>query len=233
MDINKSMEEVVMKKMLILISIIISIFMITGCVNTDISLDIDKKGNMKIIGQLISSDYLMNGIDENELKNSFDNVEKISEPGKTGYKITEDLGNIKDLNLSKDNKLKDYKDLVDVNIDDRFIYDIYDVNIYLKDYMQKGMTSEEIGIINIFGSGLNLDLHLNTPISLEESNASSSSKNAGINTYNWDLSLGNLDNIHIKFKVPNIQNIVILIIGVALIMVLAIFILKRKRNNRV
>lgn len=223
-----------MKKLIALITIFISIFVLTGCVNTDITLDIDKKGNISASAQILSSDYLMKGIDETKLKESYSNVEKITEPGKTGYKITENLGNIKDIKIDNNKDLSKYADLIKINQEDKFLYNIYDVNIRLKDYMQKNMSSEEVGILSLLGSGFDLNFHLNTPLKLIESNATSNSEEDGIHTYNWDFNLGNVDNIHAKVKIPNIKNIAMLVFAIIVLIGIIVFIIKkekRKKNN--
>ncbi|WP_195937820.1 hypothetical protein [Romboutsia sp. 1001713B170131_170501_G6] len=223
-----------MKKLTALITIFISIFVLTGCVNTDITLDIDKKGNISASAQILSSDYLMKGIDETKLKESYSNVEKITGPGKTGYKITENLGNIKDIKIDNNKDLSKYADLIKINQEDKFLYNIYDVNIRIKDYMQKNMSSEEVGILSLLGSGFDLNFHLNTPLKLIESNATSNSEENGIHTYNWDFNLGNVDNIHAKVKIPNIKNIAMLVFAIIVLIGIIVFIIKkekRKKNN--
>lgn len=221
-----------MKKILISICMIISVVILTGCVNSDITLNIDKKGNASITAQILSSDYLMNGINEKELKSNYDNVEKITEPGKTGYKITENLGNISNLKQNNSKGKEKFADLVSVKKEDSFLSNTYDINIKLKDYISKNMSDEEMGMLSLFGSGFDLNFNLNTPIELADSNANSNSKKDGIYTYNWNLNLSSLENIHVKAKIPNVQNIMILsALGIILILGLAVFILKKRKNK--
>ncbi|MEG2848508.1 MAG: hypothetical protein RR904_07100 [Bacilli bacterium] len=222
-----------MRKLFMSITIIMTVLILTGCVNSDISLNIDKKGNASLSAQILSSDYLMNGINEQDLKSNYDNVEKITEPGKSGYKITEKLGNIKDLNL-KDNKgLSQYSDIVNIKKEETFFYTTYDVNIKLKDYMQKNISNEEMGVLNLLGSNFDLNFHFNAPMKLIESNASSSSEKDGIYTYNWDFNLGNIENIQASAKIPNIKNILIVAaISLVVIIGLAIFIIKKRKNKK-
>lgn len=222
-----------MKKVLNILIVCISVFILNGCVNTDVSLDIDKKGDIKLQAKLLSSEYLISKINENELKNTYKDVEKITESGKTGYKITDNLGNIKNLNIEDSKKLEEYKDLVSIKKKEEFIYNMYDINIHLKDYLNNGMNSEELSIINLIGSGVDVNLHLNTPLELIESNATSSSKDNGINTYNWEFNLSNIDNIHVKTRIPNIKNISMVGISILIIiftLILMIFIAKKKRK---
>lgn len=221
-----------MKKILISICMIISVVILTGCVNSDITLNIDKKGNASITAQILSSDYLINGINEKELKSNYDNVEKITEPGKTGYKITENLGNISNLKQNNSKGKEKFADLVSVKKEYSFLSNTYDINIKLKDYISKNMSDEEMGMLSLFGSGFDLNFNLNTPIELADSNANSNSKKDGIYTYNWNLNLSNLENIHVKAKIPNVQNIMIVsALGIILILGLAVFILKKRKNK--
>lgn len=221
-----------MKKIFIPIIIFISVIILTGCVDSDITLNIDKKGNAKLSTQIMGSDYLMGDINEQQLKEKYDNVEKITEPGKTGYKITENLGNLSNLNIKNSKDLSQYSDIIDIKKDQKLFYSIYNVDIKLKDYMQSNMSNEEMGMLSLFGSNFDLGFHLNTPLELISSNATSTSQNNGIYTYNWDLSLGNLDNIQASVKIPNITNILIVVgISLILILVLAVSIIKKRKNK--
>lgn len=221
-----------MKKIFTPIIIFISVIILTGCVDSDITLNIDKKGNAKLSTQIMGSDYLMGDINEQQLKEKYDNVEKITEPGKTGYKITENLGNLANLNIKNNKDLSQYSDIIDIKKDQKFFYNIYNVDIKLKDYMQNNMSNEEMGMLSLFGSNFDLGFHLNTPLELISSNATSSSQNDGVYTYNWDLNLGSLDNIQASVKVPNITNILI-VAGISLILILglAVFIIKKRKNK--
>ncbi|QYE96894.1 hypothetical protein [Paraclostridium sordellii] len=219
-----------MRKFIVLITMIITTTILTGCVNSDITLDVDKKGNASLTAQILSNDTLMKGINENDLKQSYDSVEKITDEGKTGYRITKNLGNITNLDLKNNKDMSKYADVVDINTQNKFFYTIYDVNIKLKDYMKKNLSNEEMGILNLFGSNFNLNFHLNTPIKLISSNATTTSDKDGVYTYNWDYSLGNLENIQASAKIPNGTNILIVsIISIIVVIILAIFIIRKRK----
>ena len=126
-----------MRKFIVLITMIITTTILAGCVNSDITLDVDKKGNASLTAQILSNDTLMKGINEDDLKQSYDSVEKITDEGKTGYRITKNLGNITNLDLKNNKDMSKYADIVDINTQNKFFYTIYDVNIKLKDYMKK------------------------------------------------------------------------------------------------
>ena len=222
-----------MRKFIVLITMIITTTILAGCVNSDITLDVDKKGNASLTAQILSNDTLIKGINENDLKQSYDSVEKITDEGKTGYRITKNLGNITNLDLKNNKDMSKYADVVDINTQNKFFYTIYDVNIKLKDYMKKNLSNEEMGILNLFGSNFDLNFHLNTPIKLISSNATTTSDKDGVYTYNWDFSLGNLENIQASAKIPNVTNILIVsIISIIVVIILAIFIIRKRKSGK-
>ncbi|CEP39496.1 DUF3153 domain-containing protein [Paraclostridium sordellii] len=222
-----------MRKFIVLITMIITTTILAGCVNSDITLDVDKKGNASLTAQILSNDTLMKGINEDDLKQSYDSVEKITDEGKTGYRITKNLGNITNLDLKNNKDMSKYADIVDINTQNKFFYTIYDVNIKLKDYMKKNLSNEEMGILNLFGSNFDLNFHLNTPIKLISSNATTTSDKDGVYTYNWDFSLGNLENIQASAKIPNVTNILIVsIISIIVVIILAILIIRKRKSGK-
>ena len=222
-----------MRKFIVLITMIITTTILAGCVNSDITLDVDKKGNASLTAQILSNDTLMKGINEDDLKQSYDSVEKITDEGKTGYRITKNLGNITNLDLKNNKDMSKYADIVDINTQNKFFYTIYDVNIKLKDYMKKNLSNEEMGILNLFGSNFDLNFHLNTPNKLISSNATTTSDKDGVYTYNWDFSLGNLENIQASAKIPNVTNILIVsIISIIVVIILAIFIIRKRKSGK-
>ena len=222
-----------MRKFIVLITMIITTTILAGCVNSDITLDVDKKGNASLTAQILSNDTLMKGINEDDLKQSYDSGEKITDEGKTGYRITKNLGNITNLDLKNNKDMSKYADIVDINTQNKFFYTIYDVNIKLKDYMKKNLSNEEMGILNLFGSNFDLNFHLNTPIKLISSNATTTSDKDGVYTYNWDFSLGNLENIQASAKIPNVTNILIVsIISIIVVIILAIFIIRKRKSGK-
>ncbi|CEO04771.1 Protein of uncharacterised function (DUF3153) [[Clostridium] sordellii] len=222
-----------MRKFIVLITMIITTTILAGCVNSDITLDVDKKGNASLTAQILSNGTLMKGINEDDLKQSYDSVEKITDEGKTGYRITKNLGNITNLDLKNNKDMSKYADIVDINTQNKFFYTIYDVNIKLKDYMKKNLSNEEMGILNLFGSNFDLNFHLNTPIKLISSNATTTSDKDGVYTYNWDFSLGNLENIQASAKIPNVTNILIVsIISIIVVIILAIFIIRKRKSGK-
>ena len=62
-----------MKKLLISIIMFMTVVILTGCVDSDINLNVDKKGNISLSTQILSNDFLMENIKEQDLKSKFDN----------------------------------------------------------------------------------------------------------------------------------------------------------------
>ncbi|EPZ54542.1 hypothetical protein H477_3682 [[Clostridium] sordellii ATCC 9714] len=78
-----------------------------------------------------------------------------------------------------------------------------------------------------------MNFHLNTPIKLISSNATTTSDKDGVYTYNWDFSLGNLENIQASAKIPNVTNILIVsIISIIVVIILAIFIIRKRKSGK-
>lgn len=78
-----------MKKLLALLLICLNIVLV-GCANTDLALDIDKKGNMTVDMKLLMTNYITTNMIEDVLQSvkkdyNIDSVEKIKENNKSGY----------------------------------------------------------------------------------------------------------------------------------------------------
>ncbi|MEG0857453.1 MAG: LPXTG cell wall anchor domain-containing protein [Terrisporobacter sp.] len=223
-----------MKKIVTLLLVCLSI-MLVGCVNTDVTLDIDKNGNSSVSMKLLTSDYLSEGLNESDLQNikeeyQADTIEAISENGQSGYLLTKKLGNLKETQSVKDdNTMNEY---FEINKESGFLFDVYDVNIKIKDALFSDMTAEEKSMLSYFGTSANMNFHVKTPFELLESNATSTNEEEGKTVYNWNYNLNTLDNIHVKFKFINIVNIGVIIAGVILLAGLGIYFYKRKRNNK-
>ena len=224
-----------MKKLLAILLVCFSILLV-GCVNTDITLDIDKKGNMTMAMKLLTNNYVTENITQEDLQKvkeeyKADSIEKINEDNQSGYLLNKDLGNIKDL-VSRGNK--DIKDSKFINISEEksLIYNTYDVTLNMKEALIGEMTEEDLSILSFIGNSTSMNLHMTTPFKLVESNATSTFvEKDGRTTYSWDYTLNTLDNIHVKFNVPNFSNIIIIAGGVGVIAICG-FIFIRKRKNK-
>ena len=233
-----------MRKKLLLFMCLISVFIFCGCVDTNITLDIDKKGNTTLYSDILVKDSLFKNLSEeemNELKSKYDKIEKITSPGKSGYRVTEKVGNLKDIKGNKLSELKgaeEFKNLVNLKIDKKMFYNIYDIKFNIKDYMLKNANSstsveQSKTVLAAIGNSSNVNFNLSIPIKLIESNATNSSESNGKHIYSWNYTLNSMDNIYIKAKVYNIQNIILSLIAVIfIIVVIIILILKRKNTTR-
>ncbi|WP_343343718.1 LPXTG cell wall anchor domain-containing protein [Terrisporobacter petrolearius] len=224
-----------MKKLLAVLLACFSI-LLAGCVNTDITLDIDKKGNMTMAMKLLTNNYMAENITQEDLQKvkeeyKADSIEKINEDNQSGYLLNKDLGNIKDL-MSRGNKdIKDNK-FINISEEKSLIYNTYDVTLNIKEALLGEMTEEDLSILSFIGNSASMNLHMTTPFKLAESNATSTfEEKDGRTTYSWDYTLNTLDNIHVKFNVPNFSNIIIITGGIAVIAICG-FIFIRKRKNK-
>lgn len=222
-----------MKKLLILLLVSISIVLV-GCVNSDFTLDIDKKGNETLYAKILTDDYITEKISKEALstiKDKFkaDKLEEISEDNQKGYLLTKKLGNIKDVK-SSENKDKVSNEYIDIQKENNLIFDTYNVNVKIKDAFLGELKEESLGIIDFLGQSAHINFHIVTPFKLLESNATNVYKQEDnrIN-YSWNYSLDELENIHVKFRVPNIKSIII--IGVGIILLIAIFIFLKRKNK--
>lgn len=231
-----------MKKRLLLFMSILSIFIFCGCVDTDITVDMDKKGNMVIYSDVLVKDSVFENLskeDLDKLKAKYDHVEKITSKGKSGYKITERVGNIKSIknnSLDKVEGAEEFKKLLDIKQNKNIFYNEYDINFKIKEYLlenkntEKGI-NENKTLLAAIGSSSNANFHLKIPIKLLESNATSESQQNGQYVYNWEYEMNSMDNIHIKAKVYNTKNIALLSILIITIIAAVIVLIIRMKNK--
>ena len=224
-----------MKKILILLFICFATVLV-GCVNTDLTLDIDKSGNANMFMKLLTNEYLANKITEEDLENikkeyKIDSIKKISEDNESGYLLTKKLGNIA-LGITKEDEVVPNNQFIDIEENKGLIFNTYDVNLKLKDAMLGNLSDKDLAMFNLIGDVASMNFHVTSPFKLLQSNATSTVKeNDGRTTYNWNYNLNTLENIKIKFRVPNIKNIII-IGGVVLVLFIIsiVFIIKRKHK---
>lgn len=232
-----------MKKKLLLFMYLISIFIFCGCVDTNMTIDIDKKGNTTLYSDILVKDSMFKNLSEeeiNKLKSKYDKVEKITSPGKSGYRVTEKVENLKNIKGNKLSEIKgaeEFKNLVDLKIDKKIFYSIYNIKFNIKDYMLENANSstsieQDKTVLTAIKNSSNVNFNLNLPIKLIESNATTSSESNGKYIYSWNYTLNNMDNIYVKAKVYNVQNIILSsFIVIVVIAVVTILIIRMKRNN--
>lgn len=233
-----------MKKKIILVINMLIVLLVCGCVDTNITVDIERNGDMTLYSEVLVKDYVFESLSEEELKSlkeQFDNVEKITALGQSGYKITKNLGNLKE---SKNQKLDDLinegerKDLIEINNDKNIFYDTYEIKFNIKDYMLENKdTSTSQGVINEILSALfnssNINFNLKVPFELLESNSTTSNENDNKYIYTWNYTPSNMDNIHVKAKVYNTKNIIIIsMASIVIIGILTLIVLKINKKNK-
>jgi len=186
--------------------------------------------------KLLTNNYMATSITEEDLQSvkkeyKADSIEKINENNQSGYLLKKDLGNIKGLMSSENKDIKDNK-FINISEEKNLIYNTYDVTLNIKEALLGEMTEEDMSMLNFIGNSASMNLHMTTPFKLSESNATSTvEEKDGRTTYNWNYTLNTLDSIHVKFNVPNITNIIMIISG-ALVIAIGGFIFIRKRKNK-
>lgn len=213
-----------MKKLLVLCSIML-MTMLTGCVDVDLTVDIEKNGNAKMIVKILGESYLMSEVNEEDLTSEYDDVQRISEGTKTGYMITSNLNEGFDLDGIESNEY------ATVTKEGGLLSNTYVVDAKLRDAMFSEMTSEDMSMISVIGNSVPFKLHVKSPIEFEESNATSVEEVDGKNVYNWDYTLATLNNIYIKVKVPNVVGIASMVIATLSLVGIVVFIILKKKNK--
>lgn len=224
-----------MKKLLVLLIICFSTLLI-GCVNTDLTLKIDKKGNMTMAMKLLTTNYIATNMTEDYLQNAkeeyeVDSVEKINENNQSGYLLKKDLGNIRDIMYSENKDIKDNK-FIDISEEKSFIYNTYDVTLNIKEVILGKMTEKDMSMLSLIGDSASINLHMTTPFKLLDSNSTSIvEEKDGRTSYTWNYTLNTLDSIHIKFKVPNFVNIIMIISGLVIIAIGGVIFIRKIKGK--
>lgn len=229
-----------------LLLILIATFILNGCMDADITLDVEKNGEMIVYSDVLVKDSQFKTLSDEELKKlkeTYDDVEKITDLGKSGYRITDKIGNIKSIDLKNINQLdggENFKDLITVNNEKHFLYNIYKADLKIKDYILKNKDNKKDSkdefiddkvLLTALGNSININFHLKSPLKLISSNATSISEEGKKYIYNWEYTVNNMDNLRVEAKIYNIQNIVILGASLLAILVIIVLIIIRYRKN--
>lgn len=239
-----------MKKSILIITMTIIMTMLVGCVDADVTIDVEKDGTGKAMIEVLGPEIIANNISEetiSDIGKDYEKVEKIENEGKSGYRFTTKQGYLTDIfkdvtNLNEslekegitnassgDNIVNEmYEKYVDIKKEDSIFFTVYDVNLNIKDAVYSEMTKEQQAITSFIGQGANIGFHLKFPTNLNYSNATSVTNEDGKYIYNWDYTLSNVENISFSAKVPNIKNIII----IAVTIILLVFLLFRKIKKR-
>lgn len=220
-----------------LLLILIATFILNGCMDADITLDVEKNGEMIVYSDVLVKDSQFKTLSDEELKKlkeTYDDVEKITDVGKSGYRITDKIGNIKSIDLKNINQLdagEDFKDLITVNDEKHFLYNIYKADLKIKDYILENKDNKKDSkdefvddkvLLTALGNSININFHLKSPIKLISSNATSFSEEGSKYIYNWEYTVNSMDNLRVEAKIYNIQNIAVL--GISLLAILVILV---------
>ena len=89
-----------MKKKFLLAFIMLSAIMMVGCVDADVTVDLEKDGTGKAIIQVLGPKTVFDNIPEeniNELGKDFETVEKIADSDKSGYRFATRQGKLEEI----------------------------------------------------------------------------------------------------------------------------------------
>lgn len=226
-----------MKKGIILSIMMMFMLMLVGCIDADITLDMDKDGTGRMIIEMVAPDEMMNKLTQEEiaaLEKEYEKVEIIEEEGKYGYKLTTKKENLSEINEDASGSLDsnfDYVKYVNLTEEKGLFANTYKVNLNLKDAMLGELSAEEKSMLAFVGGSANIGIHIKTPIELEESNATSVTEENGKYIYNWDYNLSNIGSINATMKAPNIINIGIVMVLVIAVVVGIVFVIRKKNKK--
>ena len=227
-----------MKKGIILSIMMTFMIMLVGCIDADITLDLDKDGTGRMIIEMIAPDEMMNKLTQEEiaaLEKEYEKVEIIEEEGKYGYKLTTKKENLSELNEDASGILNDsfdYDKYVSLTEEKGLFKNTYKVNLNLKDAMLGELSSEEKSMLAFIGGSANIGIHIKTPIELEESNATSVTEENNKYVYNWDYNLSNIGSISATMKAPNIINIgIAIVLAIAVVVGIVVVVIKKNKKE--
>lgn len=228
-----------MKRKFLVVAIISMMMMLVGCVDTDITIDLEKNGSGNVRVEMKGPEAILGTLSEEEiesLRGQYDQVEVINSDGISGCIVTSKIKDISEIAskmpIFNEQTEEENKNFIYLNEEKGLFSSTYTVNIGLKDIIFKEMTQEEQLMMNYAGANSNVKLHLKTPNTVESSNATSSTKENDKNVYNWDYTLSNVGNANFTIKKTNTLNIVItVILAIALIVGAFIYIRRKKDIN--
>lgn len=267
-----------MKKRLLIGIMMLCAIILTGCVDADVTVDLERDGTGKAIVELVGPETIFDNIPQetvDEWAQLFDTVEKINKSDKKGYKFTTkqekldellkevtelngvvDEGSKEDSNETSKSKSEStetvfvqttantsdnksavneianelYQKYVDVQEEKGLFSSSYNIGIRLKDAIYSEMSTEQKALLSFVGRSSNIGLHIKSPIEAKSSNATSQTKEDGKYVYNWDYTLADVQNINFSAKVPNVRNIVIVIVcGLAVLIAIIAMIIRRRK----
>ncbi|MBU5336415.1 hypothetical protein [Intestinibacter bartlettii] len=248
-----------MKKKLLVGIIMLCSIIFTGCVDADVTVDLEKDGTGKAIVEVLGPGTIFNNISEDTIKDwaqAYEKVEKISESDKTGYRFTTRQGPIDEV-LKEVTNLNDtidengerdsqgsmetykssddlanqlYEKYVKVDEEKGLFTNTYNIDLKLKDAIYSEMSSEQQTVVSLLGRSANIGLHIKAPIKAEGSNATSETKEDGKYVYNWDYTLADVQNINFAAKIPNVRNLIISAICILVVLIGLGIVLFRRRK---
>lgn len=206
--------------------------LITGCVNGEFKVKVNKDGSADLDYKLLMNASLLafaepgkNPLDEMKQDAEKDGftVSNVSEGEMVGIKATKHVEKINEIPMFGDKKLSDK-----FYIEKGWFQDTYRLktNMDLSDMKETGEGAE---MANAMLSQIKLKFILALPVKAEKHNASSVSDEG--KTLEWHLVPGQNNNIEFEAKVLNTTNIAITAGGVILLLGIITFIVKKKKHD--
>ena len=219
-----------MKKIKLILTMTL-MMLLSGCVNIDMTLDLEKDGSGKIITEVLMQEDLMGEISEEDIKSQYPDYESfeiIEKEGKKGYKITSKVISENDT-LTEDEVLTMEEDL-GYKVDKKLFTITESININLKELLLGEMSAEDMQMISFIGGTANIGFHIKTPNEFETNNATSITEDGDKIVYNWDYTLDNVGEISISYNSLNMINVGILSVLIIGIIAGLVAVLKKRKT---
>ena len=231
-----------MKKIFI-VFLFINCFLFTGCFQGESSLKFDSSGRITFHNQFIGIPYVANQIEElkNDLVKNNPNakVERVTQGNLSGYDIVIEYPNLEEFNSQKINLYSAQQGksngITKVN---NWFYDSYNVDLFINGKKTTSNSNNEYSALgesmaqNIL-SQAKFDLTIIVPYTVESNNADISSNDGKTLTWNIINSFiyGQDKQIKANFKIWNIGNIIITILGLLIIIGTIIKFMKKSKTT--
>lgn len=225
-----------MKKRIGLLStILLTCFMAAGCVNLDVDISVDKRGNITSSASMSMPSYLVK--DTDSLKESILNespeaeIEIYESEGKTFATVKNSLGNVLNLHKGHKKSRSGPEDIIQIEKENGFLYNKYNCAILLEDTLNDKIDNSNKYILSMMDNILDFKFTLRLPLQVETNSTEYIKDNNGLHTYTWDYEFSDIEDMHISVKVPNFK--LIFTIMVVLLAAIVYWICRRKNKKSI
>lgn len=229
----------VSKKWIVYVLLLISCFIVAGCVEGSVDITVHKDGSTDIVYDiaipekfLSLSDTELNPIEdiEKEAEAEGYTVEPYQEKGYVGISAKKHITDVQEVFQEEFfTQTLDESENTALTVDEGFFYDTYKINMDL-DFSEE--VEEVDWISTMFLSYIDFELKLSLPIKLTDHNASKVENESGYHTYIWDITPNQTNAIQFAIRVPNIKNILFTVIGGLVVISICIYFVWKRRKKR-